>query len=289
MFLADQLGERKMMYTSLDKKFEKVVQHVEKRNEDMLLRKQKEEMRMSACAEAEVEMDLNFEELGEENQEHFEDEEVVSPTIKKPRFIPVGGARKRAKKVKGRTITLDVPMDILVKTAADTARLQLSPGQHQGILAAFVNASGGSVNEFPLSDSSSRRDRKKALRSKKQEIIENFKESVKSENTQLIGHYDGKLMEELVDNKNVKVDREKEDRMAVLVTSPDLVNKEQLLGILALEEGSGRMQQEGVQDLMVEWGAWDNLMGLVYDTTASNTGVWNGAVTLIEKKRDFQY
>ena len=47
------------------------------------------------------------------------------------------------------------------------------------------------------------------------------------------------------------------------------------------------MQQEGVQDLMVEWGAWDNIMGLVYDTTASNTGVWKGAVTLIEKEKGF--
>ena len=285
IFLADQLGDRKMIFTTLDKKYDDVVKRVEKRKQNLLSRKTKEEIRVSATDT--VELDEGWEDLEAETQDDLNDATVVSPIKKKSRIIPIGGMRKRARKIKGRTILLDVPVDILQKTATDAARLNLSPSQHQGILAAFINASGGSVDEFPISDSSSRRDRKKALKTKKQEILDNFKASVNSENIKLVGHFDGKLMKELVDNNNVKVDRQKEDRMAVLVTSPDLVDKEQLLGILALEDGTGKSQKEGVMELMTEWGAWDNLIGLVFDTTSSNTGIWKGAVTLLEKEKGF--
>jgi hypothetical protein len=53
----------------------------------------------------------------------------------------VGGTRK----IKGRTISLDVPVDIIQQTAVDAARLQLSPTQHQGIIAAVINVSGGTA------------------------------------------------------------------------------------------------------------------------------------------------
>ena len=278
MFLADQLGERKMIFTTLDKKYEKVMQRVEQRSKDSDLRKQKEEMRVSA-SNTTVHFDDEWEDECEENQDEGSDND--SPVKKKPRIIPIGGKRMRARKVRGRTIKLDVPVDILQLTVADAIRLQLTPSQHQGIIASFINVSGGSLDEFPISDSSSRRDRKIALRSKKEEIISKFTESVRSGDKRLVGHFDGKLMKELEDNKDMKVDRVKEDRMAVLVTSPDLEDKEQLLGILALKDGTGKSQQQGVMELMVEWGAWNHLVGLVYDTTASNTGIWRGAVTLI--------
>ena len=70
-------------------------------------------------------------------------------------------------------------MDIVDKTSADAARLQLTPTQHQGILAAFINVSGGDINEFPLGDSTVRRDRKIAAKRKRKEIKDEFKESVK--------------------------------------------------------------------------------------------------------------
>ena len=182
---------------------------------------------------------------------------------------------------------MNVPVNIIQQTAVDAARLQLTPSQHQGIIAAFINVSGGNVEEFPISDTSARGDRKSAFRNKRQELIDNFKESVVSGKKRLIGHFDGKMMKELMDNDMVKVDRKKEDRMAVLVTSPDLIDKEQLLGIPALEDGTGKKQQMGVIKLLKEWGAWHSLAGLVYDTTSSNTSIWKGAVTLIEKEKKF--
>ena len=47
----------------------------------------------------------------------------------------------------------------------------------------------------------------------------------------LIVHFDGKLMNELTSSLDTKVKKKKKNRMAVLVTSPELVQIEQLLGI----------------------------------------------------------
>jgi hypothetical protein len=42
IFLADQLGDRKMMFTTKDRKYEKVVKKVEQKKQKILLRKQNE-------------------------------------------------------------------------------------------------------------------------------------------------------------------------------------------------------------------------------------------------------
>ena len=190
---------------------------------------------------------------------------------------------KHARKVSGQKIVLEVPLDIVDKTSADAARLQLTPTQHQGILAAFINVSGGDINEFPLSDSTLRRDRKIAAKRKRKEIKDEFKESVSDKH--LIVHFDGKLMNELTSSLDTKVKKKKKNRMAVLVTSPELVQIEQLLGIPELVDGKGRTEKNSTVELLKEWEAWDPTVGVVFDTTASNTGCNQGSVTLLEKEK----
>ena len=82
------------------------------------------------------------------------------------------------------------------------------------------------------------------------------------------------------------VKKTKKDRLAVLVRSPDLDDKEQLLGIPQLEHSNGLAQEQGVSQLLDEWGATDSLIGAVYDKTASNTGNKVGSVTMLERKLD---
>ena len=237
-----------MGFTTLDKKYEKVVTKDKLKKQNVLSRKLKEKKRVMNNNVI-SELDADWEDLSDDD----DDEDIIeSPKNKKARYIPVGGKRKRARQVKGRRISLNVPVNIIQQTAVDAAILQLTPSQHQGIIAAFINVSGGNVEEFPISDTSARRDRKSAFRNKRQELIDNFKESVVSGKKRLIGHFDGKMMKELMDNNMVKVDREKEDRMAVFVTSPDLIDKEQLLGIPALKDGTGKRQQMGVMKLLKE-------------------------------------
>ena len=55
----------------------------------------------------------------------------------------------------------------------------------------------------------------------------------------------------------------KKDRLAVLVRSPVLENKEQMLGIPELDTSTGLAQQEAVVDLLDEWAATESLVGLV--------------------------
>ena len=129
---------------------------------------------------------------------------------------------KHARKVSGQKIVLEVPLDIVDKTSADAARLQLTPTQHQGILAAFINVSGGDINEFPLSDSTLRRDRKIAAKRKRKEIKDEFKESVRESDKHLIVHFDGKLMNELTISLDTKVKKKKKNRIVVLVTMSEL-------------------------------------------------------------------
>ena len=61
-------------------------------------------------------------------------------------------------------------------------------------------------------------------------------------------------------------------------------NKEQLLGIPQLDKSTGLAQQEGVSNLLDDWGAEEWVMGTVYDTTASNTGNNAGSIIRLERK-----
>ena len=164
MFFADQLGDRKMGFTTLDKKYEKVVNKAKQKKQGIISRKQKERNRvLNNNVTSGFDAD-DWEDLPDDDLESSDED---APKKKKARYIPVGGMRKRARKIKGRRISLDVPVDIIQQTTDDAVRLQVTPSQHQGILAAFINVSGGSVEEFPISDSSTRRDRKTALKKKK--------------------------------------------------------------------------------------------------------------------------
>ena len=72
-------------------------------------------------------------------------------------------------------------------------------------------------------------DRKIAAKRKRKEIKDEFKESVRDSDKHLIVHFDRKLMNELTSSLDTKVKKKKKNRMAVLVTSLELVQIEQLL------------------------------------------------------------
>ena len=52
----------------------------------------------------------------------------------------------------------------------------------------------------------------------------------------------------------------------------------------AIASGSGSEIAEGVLDLLAEWGVTkDHIVGMSFDTTASNTGACNGACVILEE------
>ena len=79
-------------------------------------------------------------------------------------------------------------------------------------------------------------------------------------------HWDGKLMDSLDGGS-------KEERLPILVSG---VGGAKLLGVPALppvgEEGIGVLIAEATTELLEEWGCADCIVGMVFDTTSSNTG-----------------
>jgi hypothetical protein len=74
-----------------------------------------------------------------------------------------------------------------------------------------------------------------------------------------------------------------DDRVAILISGkPDLENPK-LLGIPVIANSTGEAQHNAVIDLLREWKVFDKVVGLVFDTTASNTGRLKGSATSIEK------
>ena len=56
-----------------------------------------------------------------------------------------------------------------------------------------------------------------------------------------------------------------------------------MLGVPPADSSKGADQLAVLTKLIEEWGIKEYIMGIGFDTTASNTGIHNGAVTLVEK------
>ncbi|XP_071580212.1 uncharacterized protein [Temnothorax nylanderi] len=94
-------------------------------------------------------------------------------------------------------------------------------------------------------------------------------------------HWDGKLLPALTGKETV-------DRLPVILSNNDT---EQLLGVPGLQSGTGKQQASAVCETLAEWGFQNYVKALVFDTTATNTGRFNGACVLIENflEKDLLY
>ena len=91
-------------------------------------------------------------------------------------------------------------------------------------------------------------------------------------------HRDGKIMQ----IKKVK----KSDRCCVLIsgTNSEGETVTKLLGVPEIPSGTGAAQEKAVTSKLQQWNVQDGIVGIVFDTTASNTGQWRGACTMIEQE-----
>jgi len=135
------------------------------------------------------------------------------------------------------------------------------------VVGTVAKALGHDVSSMTLSRSSIRRSRSRNRQ--QQAAVE--PESIRS--TPLLLHWDGKLLPDITGRK------ETVDRIAVLVTGG---GEEMLLGVPKIGRGTGKQQAEACLATLDEWGIRQQIRGLVFDTTASNTGSKNGACTFIE-------
>ena len=58
----------------------------------------------------------------------------------------------------------------------------------------------------------------------------------------------------------------------------------QLLKVVKLDDATGRSPTPGVVAALEEWGVADQVIGMAFDTTSSNTGRHSGAFVLVEQE-----
>lgn len=86
-------------------------------------------------------------------------------------------------------------------------------------------------------------------------------------------HWDGKLLCDLVGKQKV-------DRLPIIISE----NKEfQLLSIPKINHGTGRNTAQAVYNTLVEWGLVGKTACACFDTTAANTGQYNGAAVILQE------
>lgn len=156
--------------------------------------------------------------------------------------------------------------DLIDQTAMVADRFRLSIRQHLAITTSTVKAAGGNINNFSLSVSTTHRRRRNRRQQAAKEIFDNW---IRPQF--VICHWDSKLFERCIGIK--------EDRIAIYVSSPS-----KLLGIPTIAKSTGIEQQKAVMGALDKWNLTESVVGTVFDTTASNTGLRQGAAALIEQR-----
>ena len=73
-------------------------------------------------------------------------------------------------------------------------------------------------------------------------------------------------------------------RFAILISGGPDYKQGKLLAIPTLPDGTGQSQARAIVDALDDWKAAEGIVGLCYDTTASNTDRIQGAVVRVEQE-----
>ena len=232
-FLHDQKSDRKQGMGSTDRRHVKIMKNKEKREEKKEAQLKKERHRVEQETDAGF-LDMSVESFGAGVNTTNTDKSMES--LKEQILPSTSRKRRRTRSGEARLITLQVPENILEETQQIATAKGISPESHVDLIAAFITASGGNLDDFKLSATTGYRTREKVAGLVTEKDKSDFRNICKDKAKKLIVHFDGKLVDEL-DPK--KVNKEKMDRVAILVRSPDLEQQEQLLGIPEMKSGTG--------------------------------------------------
>jgi hypothetical protein len=153
--------------------------------------------------------------------------------------------------------------------ASSLDRSKLSDRAAMSVVGETARSLGHEVHNLALNRSSIRRLRQKHRQQRAKQIKEEFKVGVP-----LVIHWDGKLLPDLTG-------KEKVDRLPVIVSGEGV---SQLLAVPKLRTGTGQAQADAVADVVRQWGVAEDLAGMCFDTTASNTGRLAGACVILEQE-----
>ena len=155
--------------------------------------------------------------------------------------------------------------------AAALDRTGISDRQTVYVLSAVAETLGHDVSELTVNRESIRQSRRRHRKQAAQDIKAAFAPDVP-----LVVHWDGKLVPDSVTGGSRKV-----DRLPILVSGNGVAK---LLSVPKLDTGSGEAMANAVVEALRDWGIADQVVGMCFDTTASNTGPRSGACVLIEQQ-----
>ena len=148
-------------------------------------------------------------------------------------------------------------------------RTNLSDRKAVFVLTEAARALGHDINVLAINRSTIRRQRRKYRAEQAMLLKTAYRPS-----GPLVVHWDGKMMEDLTGNGHV-------DRLPVLVSGG---GTSQLLKVAKLDNATGRSSASAVVAALEEWGVADQVAGMAFDTTSSNTGRHSGACVLVEQE-----
>lgn len=229
----------------------RLIQEVKEKDRAMKEFKRKQETGTVVFPSSDSEFDGD--EAGEEDhKDNDKDNDIIFKATSKCCEPP---KKKRKSAITG---TLSMALD----------RCNVSDRKATFILAESAKALCKDAEQLVLSRSTVRR-RRQDVREKE---AQKSKQSCLKQ-TCLTVHWDGKLMKDY-QNKNMV------DRLPIFITGYQ-TNK--LLAVPKLEKGTGDAQASAVLKALKEWDVADTIVGMCFDTTATNTGRKNGACILLEK------
>lgn len=152
-------------------------------------------------------------------------------------------------------------------------RLNLSAGQRTAFMGAILSEGGVPLEEATLSIKSTWTAGKEVRKSSAHEIKATFTAPKHS-----TLHWDGKLIPDFR--------KENKERLGILVSGMPDFEEGKLLGIPVITNTTGEEQARATSSLANEWKLSDNVRSLVFDTTASNSGLKIGACVQLEKLLD---
>ena len=280
LFLEDQRGMRKMMMAGVDEQLAQQEERSAKRKCQEQERKEKEERRKAQENQSPLQISEQFNNrfdsgTGDVDEEDDSEEiEFEIPTYYKRQltYVKSEGDETECKVSKIVENTLGSPD---VSSALD--RINLSDRKFTILAAAIAKANGEDLNTVAFSRQTIRRKRS-AHRSHLDSCIRIAFQ--RSDKPPLTVHWDGKLMKDTTNSRSADVNINV-DRVAVAVSGCE-VNK--ILGITKTSAGTGKAQATAVAQLLTLWDVTEDTVGMCFDTTASNTGVHNGACALLQQQ-----
>ena len=198
-----------------------------------------------------------IEDIGTSDKEH--DPDYVPPAQKKSEVITLNLPRK----------------GLLAGSAEVAARCKVSNRVATAMAASFVKMGGGKLTDCTLSVSSSHRHRQKKITESAASMKTNFKANIPPF---LVLHWDSKVIK--YENQH-----QTDNRLAVVASVPQENQRHQFLAAPCIPNSKGSSQKDALTAVLQDWGIpYKTIIGMSWDTTASNSGVHQGSATLLEQE-----